>query len=404
MYANLKIISTAFAISIFILTLISACDQEEVSPRYKHPTPYSFPGITHFPTDLNIPEDNPMTEEGIYLGRFLFYDGRLSGSTHPDSLMSCATCHIQSSGFGVGTDHPEFEDGHPRGLPTPEFPNGKPTPHVVLPLVNLVYNSNGYLWNGFIHTSNERNTLPGYDFGGHEVHFQNIESLIWMSIVAEHEINGSINKTISCLSTDPMYSPLFEKAFGSAEINIDRISKAIAQFVRSIISYRSRFHQWIRHETELTEQELRGHNLFFSEEADCFHCHGGTALLTNSEYFNNAKDTSFTDDRDRYAVTGNPNDIGAYRAPSLVNVELNGPYMHDGRYKTLDEVINFYSEGLVYSEHVHPLMKSVRQGGVRLTALQKADLKAFLLTFTDDALLKDPQYQAPPELYRWLTR
>jgi cytochrome c peroxidase len=142
--------------------------------------------------------------------------------------------------------------------------------------------------------------------------------------------------------------------------------------------------------------------MYFSEKADCFHCHGGTALLTSYEYFNNAKDDAFTDTRDRFSITKMPWDIGAYRAPSLINVELNGPYMNDGRFKTLDEVIDFYSEGLIYSEYVHPLMKNVRKGGVHLTAEEKADLKVFLLTLTDHELLTDPKYIAQQEIEEWV--
>jgi cytochrome c peroxidase len=120
--------------------------------------------------------------------------------------------------------------------------------------------------------------------------------------------------------------------------------------------------------------------------------------MTTNEYFNNANDKQPDEPRDRYAVTGDPMDIGAYRAPSLINVEKTAPYMHDGRFNTLDEVIDFYSDGLVYSDYVHPLMKNVRQGGVQLTDAQKADLKAFLLTLTDEAMLQAEQYSRPSEL------
>ena len=124
--------------------------------------------------------------------------------------------------------------------------------------------------------------------------------------------------------------------------------------------------------------------------------------MTTNEYFNNAKDISFDpEDRDRHAVSGDPMDVGAYRAPSLINIELTAPYMHDGRFKTLDEVIDFYSEGLVYSDYVHPLMKNVRQKGVQLDATEKAALKAFLLTLTDHELIKSPQYTCPDELKSW---
>lgn len=395
---NIVIIFSAASLALIFLSFFQSCSTDE-EPAY-HTTPYNFPEIPYFPTELNIPPHNPMTVEGVELGRFLFYDGRLSGRTDPDSLMSCSSCHLQSKGFECGLDHPRFH-GYPRGLPIPEYPEGKPTPHVMLPVVNLVYNSNGYMWNGFLEKSNTKTSIPGYDFTGvNDLSFQNLEAFTYMAIVAKHEMNGSIQKTVDLIASDPMYISMFEKAFGTKDITADRVSMAISQFIRSIISYRSKYHQWLRKEVELTPAEMRGYNLYFSEEADCFHCHGGT-LLTNNLYFNNAKDSVFTDTRDRYSITGYPWDIGAYRSPSLVNVELNGPYMHDGRFKNLDEVIDFYSEGLIYSDYVHPLMKNVQRGGVHLTDDEKADLKAFLLTFTDHQLLTDPAYGAPTELGKW---
>jgi cytochrome c peroxidase len=195
-----------------------------------------------------------------------------------------------------------------------------------------------------------------------------------------------------------MYEPMFKAAFGTEEVNIDRISMAIAQFVRTIVANRFKFYKYVKREVDLTPEELHGYQLFFSEEADCFHCHAGSLLMTTNEYFNNAKDSVFDDSRDRFAVTGDLMNKGAYKAPSLINCEINGPYMHDGRFKTLDEVINFYSEGLVYSDYVDPLMKAVKEKGVQLTDEEKADLKAFLLTLTDHDLLTDPQYSCPDEL------
>ena len=120
--------------------------------------------------------------------------------------------------------------------------------------------------------------------------------------------------------------------------------------------------------------------------------------MTTNLYYNNAKDSVFSDPNDRYGYTGDETDIGAYKAPSLINVEMRAPYMHDGRFKTLEEVIDFYSEGLVNSDYVHPLMKQASEGGVKLTEQQKADLKAFLLTLTDHDLLADPSYRGPDDL------
>lgn len=393
---------------VWMMPLISAClvdCSSDEDPKPAEPTPYVFEEIKHFPTELNIPQQNPMTVEGVELGRYLFYDGRLSGRDHPDSLMSCGTCHIQSMGFEVSSDHRRFTDGHPFGIPTDEFPEGKKTPHMTLPLVNLVYFSNGYLWNGFVQESNERTGIPGYTFMGHEeLNYKYLESLVWMSIVAEHEIAGSVDRTVEMIASIDMYKPLFKAAFGTEEVNIDRISKAIAQFVRTIVASNFRFYKYVRHEVVLTPSEQRGYELFFSEEADCFHCHSGSLLMTTNDYYNNAKDSIFNDSRDRFAVTGNLIHTGAYRAPSLINCEVNGPYMHDGRFKTLDEVIDFYSEGLVYSEYVDPLMKNVKDHGVQLSDQEKADLKAFLLTLTDHELLNNPAFGPPAGIGEYLAR
>jgi cytochrome c peroxidase len=124
--------------------------------------------------------------------------------------------------------------------------------------------------------------------------------------------------------------------------------------------------------------------------------------MTTNEYFNNAKDTQFESDiRDRHSITGDPMDVGAYRAPSLINIELTAPYMHDGRFKSLDEIIDFYSHGLVYSDFVHPLMKNVREQGVQLSEEDKSALKAFLLTLTDREMINNPAYSCPPDIKEW---
>jgi cytochrome c peroxidase len=120
--------------------------------------------------------------------------------------------------------------------------------------------------------------------------------------------------------------------------------------------------------------------------------------MTTNLFYNNAKDSIFTDPFDRKSITGDPTDLGAYKAPSLINAELRAPYMHDGRFKTLDEVIDFYSDGLVNTEYAHPLMKQATVGGIHLNDQQKADLKAFLLTLTDHELIVDPALGRPQEL------
>jgi cytochrome c peroxidase len=390
----------AVSVLSLIISLLPGCDHEDPE---RGPIPYQFPDMKGFPTRKNIPADNPMTVEGVELGRYLFYDGRLGGRLHKDSLMACSTCHLQPNAFECGVNHPRFTNGHPRGIQTSDFPEGKQTPHVMLSVVNLVFNNTGYMWSGFLEETNEMTGIPGYDFSEvHDINFKNIEAFTYMAIVAEHEMNNSIANSVMAIKTEPLYPQMFAKAFGNDDITAERISMALSQFVRSIVSYRSRYHQWLRNETTLTDSELQGYDLFFSEKADCFHCHGGTVFMTNFEFANNAKDTVFTDPRDRFSITKLPWDIGSYRIPSLINVELNGPYMHDGRYQTLDEVIDFYSEGLVYSEFVHPLMKFVRFGGVQLTDVEKTNLKAFLLTLTDHELLTDPAYGPPQAIEEWV--
>ena len=375
-----------FISGILVITFISiSCnkkDDSETTPAFK-PTPYDIEIPFGFPKNLNIPEDNPLTVEGIALGRDLFYDGRISGRTDPDSLMSCSTCHIQGHGFECGIDNPDFPEGHPHGA------TGMLTPHYMLPLINLVWNKNGYTWNGSI---SESNPDPG---------LHNIEGIAYLAITDPHEIKADTSKVVNAIQNIPGYPELFKEAFGSEEVTIDRISKAIAQFVRTIISSNSRFDQYLRGEIQLTPEELNGYVLFTTEEgADCFHCHGGggNPLFTTNLCYNNAKDSVFTDPFDRYSVTGNPTDIGAYKAPTLRNIEMTSPYMHDGRFKTLDEVINFYSEGLVYTPYVNPLMHWISYGGTQLTPKEKEDLKAFLLSLTDYDLLTNPAYARPDKL------
>jgi len=345
-------------------------------------TLYTLPIPRYFPTNLNIPKDNPLTVEGIELGRHLFYDERLSGylGDNPDSMMSCATCHVQANNFDVGMNNPRFPNGETFGL------SGAPTPHNTMPLTNLVFNHEGYFWNGLIH---ETNPNPQQ---------RTLEDVVLMGIIAPHEMNSTPERAVYALKQNPKYPTMFKRAFGTEEINISRVQKAIAQFIRTLVSANSKFDKYLRGEEQLTATEMRGYILFSTEEgADCFHCHGGggTPLFTTNLFYNNALSSEPNDPRDRFSITKNPQDIGAYRAPSLRNIMVSAPYMHDGRFKTIDEVLEFYNTGLQYSPHVHPLMHKLEQGGARLTPMQIADLKAFLQTLTDAEFLTNPKISKP---------
>ncbi len=377
-----------YLIVIFLCLLLveSGCKREDPLPDpiksdtvYK-PTPYTISIPLHFPTQLNIPDDNPMTVEGVELGRYLFYDGRVRGASGPaDSLMSCGTCHIQQNSFVCGISS-KYPSGHPYGV------TGILTPHTMMPMINLVWCNTGYLWNGSIHPSNSN------------VNKRRLEDLVWMGIYAPHEMKSDSNKSKAMIQSIPGYAPLFKKAFGTTEITFKRISFAIAQFIRSLISCDSKFDRYLRGQANLTDDERAGFILFVTEEgADCFHCHGGDGnpLFTTNLFYNNAKDSIFNDTRDRFSVTGNPQDHGAYKATTLRNIEVRAPYMHDGRFKTLDEVIDFYSDSLVMSPYVSTLMHKMNQGGAHLTPLQKSQLKAFLCTLTDQTFLNDAKFGPP---------
>jgi cytochrome c peroxidase len=367
-------------IFIFLLSLMLVSCKKDDKPEPYTPTPYTIDIPFGFPTELNIPDDNPMTVEGVELGRYLFYDGRLSGRTDPDSLMSCSTCHRQERSFEAGVDHPDFPGGFPHGI------TGKPTHHVMLPMINLVWNENGYGWNGFLYPNNPNPNL------------RNIEDFVRLAVVAEDEIDGDTARVAALFQSLPGYSELFYKAFGSDKVTFKNIERAIAQFVRTLISANSKFDKYMRGEVQLTQSELHGYVLFTTEEgADCFHCHGGygNPLFTTNLFYNNGKDTVFTDPSDRFSVTGDQMDRGAYKATTLRNIEVGGPYMHDGRFATLEEVIEFYSHGLKQSPYVNPLMHHINDGGVQLTPQEKEDLLNFIKTLRDDEFMTNPAFSRP---------
>ena len=356
---------------LFVVFCVLAVSCANRAPQFSYePVPYDL-DVPVFPDSLNIPGDNPMTVDGVRLGRYLFYDERLSGDTKRP--MSCATCHKQQYSFECGTD--VYEDGRPVGN------SGKKTPNVMLPLVNLVWNNSGYFWNGYINKENGKN----------------IETTVVMSITASHEMDGDAASAVKLIKKDPHYRELFYKAFGTTDINIELISKAIAQFVRSLVSFNSKFDRFMAGEEQLTKSEMRGLMLFTTEGADCFHCHGSPALplWTTNLFMNNAKDIDFEGQNDRSAVTQNPLDRGKYRVPTLRNIQFTAPYMHDGRFKTLDDVLEFYNNGLKRSPYIDPLSINTNHGGMHLSQHDLNDLKAFLFTLSDTAFLHDERFANP---------
>lgn len=370
--------SMRFLIGLSLLVSLVACHKSEHEEVVG--TPYELTIPQFFPTKLNIPDDNPLTKEGVELGRHLFYDTRLSGDLDEDKGICCASCHVQSAGFDLGSENPLVTNGKPVGL------SGNATQHNALPLVNLVFNNEGYTWNGAVSAQNT------------DIHNRNIEDIVAHTIEDPSEMNSTWEHSLNALRTRVEYANMFFKAFGTEEITKERVCKAIAQFVRTLISSNSKFDRYLRGETNLTSSEWNGYILFSTEEgADCFHCHGGagTPLFTTNLFYNNALDSEFNGGGDRYSITGNIQDMGAYRAPTLRNISVSAPYMHDGRFSTLDEVLQFYNLGLNNSQYVHPYMHKINEGGAMLTPSQIADLKAFLNTLTDEEFITNERTSNP---------
>ena len=331
------------------------------TPYNPTPAPLQIPQL--FAQYINapvIPSNNPQTVEGIALGRRLFFDPILSS----DSSQSCSTCHMPFDAF---SDNNQFSTGVTGALGTRNS----------MPIFNLAWNWNEkFFWDGRAISLEDQALGP---------------------VVNPIEMNNTWPNAVASLQNHPTYPSLFQAAFGTSTIDSTLVAKALAQFERTLISGNAKFDKYLRGETALTASELNGFNLFMDENGgDCFHCHGSAAnpLWTDNDFHNNGLDAAFTDNG-LGDITGNPNDNGKFKTPSLRNLFFSAPYMHDGRFATIDEVINFYSEGLKNSPTIDPLMKSVAQGGVQLTPMEKADLKAFLMTLSEPEFVQNPDFQSP---------
>ncbi|AOW22101.1 cytochrome-c peroxidase [Urechidicola croceus] len=307
-----------------------------------------------------IPFNNPQTVEGVALGRKLFFDPILSAN----GTQSCASCHSPENSF---TDSDRFSEGI----------DGISGSRNSMPLFNLVWNYD------------EKFNWDGSAFS--------LENQAFEPVTNPIEMHNTWSSAVSSLQNHSEYPELFEQAFGTSTIDSVLVTKAIAQFERTLISGNSRFDKYLNGEISLTDSELSGFDIFMDEtRGDCFHCHGNVnnPLWTDNVFHNNGLDATFTD-LGLGQVTGDPADNGKFKSPSLRNLKFTAPYMHDGRFETLEEVINHYSEGLVNSPTIDPLMKAINDGGVQLTESDKSDLKAFLLSLSDDEFVNNPNFQAP---------
>ncbi|NBC06897.1 MAG: cytochrome C peroxidase [Bacteroidetes bacterium] len=342
------------------------CPQEQPIDAAYNPTDYSFDYLPdRFPNPI-IPPDNPMTEEGIALGRMLFYDPILSS----DSTMSCASCHHQDK---------SFTDGQATSVGVLGINGDRSS----MPLVNLAFNPRGFFWDGRSATLEEQALVPIEDHREFNETWENVEDK---------------------LRNHPDYPARFRRAFGieyPSEITRDLAVKAIAQFERTLISYQSRFDRVVwQQEGWPTELEQEGRDLFFVETASqtqehpgCSHCHG-SALFTENNFFNNgvqdAENLEGIDDKGLGGVSGNVYDNGKFRAPTLRNIALTAPYMHDGRFATLEEVLDHYASGGHGLENQDPNVQPFT-----LTDHQKEAMIAFLEMLTDTSFTNNPAFADP---------
>ncbi len=319
----------------------------------KPATPYALEIPAGFP-QMNIPADNPMTVEGIALGRKLFYDKILS----KNNAQSCGSCHNQANAFSDN------------GKALSSGADGSLGTRNAQALVNPGFNRH-FFWDGRVATLEEQALQP---------------------VKNPVEMHQSWATSAAKINARPDYVNDFKAAFGYKKIDSTLIVKALAQFMRTMISSNSRFDKYVRHEVALTPSELNGFVIFNTERGDCFHCHNldGGFLITDNLFHNNGLDSEFAD-MGLGAITGNPYDAGKFLTPSLRNIALSAPYMHDGRFATLEEVINHYNMGGEASLTVDPLMKHVGTG-LNLSAQERADLLAFLHTFTDEDFINDARF------------
>lgn len=319
-------------------------------------------------SEPDIADDNELTVATVELGRMLFYEPMLSA----DGSMSCSSCHAQENAF---SDTARFSLGV----------DNLPGQRQAMAIFNMAWNTNEFFWDGRAHLLRDQSLLPIQD---------------------PLELKETLENVEFKLGQDQRYLDQFTRAFGSEEISSEKVSLALEQFMNSIVSVESKYDRYLRGEVSLTVNEDRGRELFFAEYnpffpqysgADCQHCHSGKNF-ENDEYMNNGldEDADFTD-LGRYDVTEDINDKAKFKVPSLRNIELTPPYMHDGRFATLEEVVEHYDNGIHPSSTLDITLENTRATGLMLTAQDKEDLVAFLKTFTDEVMISDPRYSSPFE-------
>ena len=352
-------------------------DLPQTAFNYSHlDLPNHFYDVEPEETD-NTPPQNPITNMGATLGRVLFYDKSLS----IDYSISCASCHDQKKGF---SDSRRFSEGV----------NGQLTKRNSMSLLNSRYYENGrFFWD-------ERSAT--------------LEDQVLVPIQDHIEMGLNLDSLSPRLSQLPYYPILFRYAFGSEDISKQRIAYALSQFVRSIVSYRSKFDEGLsqmrnpevgeqlKDLPNFTDQENLGLDIFMRgrKGATCQYCHG-TPQIIGFEARNNGLAKEYVD-KGKGKATGKSGDNDLFKPPSLKSVALTPPYMHDGRFETLMDVVNHYSDGVQAHPNLHFRLSTIDDGPLGsppmklgLNQEEKEALVAFLKTLTDHELGKDEKYSDP---------
>jgi cytochrome c peroxidase len=353
----------------FGLGLLSCADDEMPTTIQPDETgPYELVVPKYF-GDFQIPANNPLTKEGVTLGRMLFYEKMLSNN----NTVSCASCHQQSHAF---TDAQAFSKGS----------DGLPGKRSTMSLVNLSWNKR-FFWDGRVTSLEEQALVPIQD---------------------PLEMHQSLDAAVAKLQSSPIYPARFKQVFGSETITAQQIAKALAQFERTLVSSNSKYDQYLNKQYQPTAKELNGEALFMTHPlagkirgGNCGDCHGGF-LTTLGNFHNNGLDTE-VQDNGLEGVTGKIADRGKFRAPSLRNIALTAPYMHNGRFQTLEEVLDHYNEHIRISETLDPLILEASNEQVvpgepvklHLSEQEKKDIIAFLHLLTDSTFITDPRFSDP---------
>ncbi len=382
---RIRRISPILVITAFILIAItSRCISNKPDEKPKNAaTPYNWVNPKGFPTPI-LPADNPLTIEGIELGRYLFFDKRLSANLE----ISCASCH-----------KPEFYFSDP--TPISSGVDGRKGTRNAMPLFNLAWQQ-FFFWDGRVKTLEEQSLHPIQDF---------------------NEMATDLPTVISRLVTDSIYPDMFTAAFGDKNITSNRIAKALAQFERTIVSSNSEFDRVKRMTGDINNPFIdkpgegsknRGFEMFTLDfppsgirGGNCQHCHGAeeTGFLMGafgdeaSQFKNNGLNQEHSADPGRFNETGKEQDKGKFKIPSVRNMDATFPYMHDGSIGQADvimELIEFYNSGIHQnSKNIDPVMHEFGFVDKKWTEAEMKDLKAFLETLTDDSIRDNPRFQNP---------